>query len=149
MKLTIFLLTLAVFIQTAFLPVNLVLIFLISRTLVIDNRSNLHLALYAGVLMGVLMSVNIGFYPLLFLVIVQWLNMLKKLAISNSLLIVPVLTFLSLLLIAISEQLFLKQSFNFMNIIVQSVLSLPIYILIRFWEERFIVAPPLKLKFKR
>lgn len=113
-----------------------------------DDKSNLYLAFFGGILLGLLMSVNIGFYTLLFIIIVEILRMLRRFAISANILVVPPITFVFLLVISYLEQLFFHQTFSLGNLIVQALLALPIYILVRFWEERFVVAPPLKLKIR-
>lgn len=146
MKTFIVVLILAALMQASFLPINLVLLLLISRSLISYGKENLYLAFFSGILLGLLLSVNVGFYSLIFVIFIQALRMMRRLISSANFLVVIPLSFVILLVMSLLEQVFLKQSLNFSLILVETVLSLPVYILVRFWEERFMVAPPLKLK---
>lgn len=142
------LIILAVFFQTTFLPLNVSLILLLARSLYTDDRRNLYLAFFAGISLGILSSANIGFWPLVFVVVVKIAHGLGKLpAIVNVLTTIPV----ALILAGSSglvSAVVLGQSLNYTAVIFESVLVLPVYILLRFWEERFVVKPALKLKIK-
>jgi len=146
MKLFIFILILACFLQGAFLPLNIALILLISRSLIAVERSNLYLAFIAGILLGLLTSLNIGFYALIFIVMVELTHLLRKSPLSANILTVVPLTFLFLLALSLLEQFIFGSAVQTSLLLIQAVLSLPIFLLVRFWEERFIIAAPLKLK---
>jgi len=146
MKLFIFLLIIACLVESAFLPINIVLILLISRSLNIDEDANLYMGFFSGIFLGLLSSFNLGFYALAFLISVQIIRISKKMPISaNTLTVVP-LSFILILLLSLAQEFFFQETFTLSSVIIQSLLALPIFIMVKFWEERFVVAPPLKLK---
>ena len=146
MKTFIAALIIAVFLQTSFVPINLVLLFLISRSLIFPQQSNLYLAFIFGIVLGILSGINIGFYAGVFLLATQLSFLVKKTSFTaNPLTVIPV-SFLLLLMTAYFEQLFLNQAINFKIIFIESALSVVIYLMVKFWEERFTVAPQVKLK---
>lgn len=145
MKTLIIILIIASFLQTTIVPVDLVLLILICRSFVTNEKSNLYLAFAFGLLVSHLNLTGLGFQSLLYLAAVSITQILSKLRLAgNPLLIVPIsLTFL-----------FLDQIFNFnlltvwaiVKIILFSFLSLPVFYLVRLWEERFVVRKEIKLK---
>jgi cell shape-determining protein MreD len=146
MKTFIVALIIAALFQTSFLPISLVLLLLISRSLILSEKSNLYLGFFFGLLIGVLSSINAGFYSLFFLIIIELVSLIKKTPFTaNFLLIIPI-AFASLLFLALGQRLFLGETINFWPILLGTILSVPIYLIVRFWEERFVVAPPVKLK---
>lgn len=145
----IFLLTLiGIFAQTSFLPLNLALIIILTRTLVVDEPSNYYLAFFAGILLGVQSLTNLGFYPLVFVILVKAINLFKKSPFSNNLLLIIPVSFLVFILMSFLEKIFLTTEINFQKIALEMFLSIPIYLFIRFWEERFVVKPNIKLRIK-
>jgi rod shape-determining protein MreD len=146
MKLIIILLVIACLIQTSFLPINLVLILLICRSLARQDKLNYFLAFFSGILLGILTPTNIGFYSLTFLLAVFISEILHQTPISSNIFTVIPVTFILTLVIGGLEMLFLGQSLNLVTAILGSLIALPIYIGVKFWEERFIVTPHMKLK---
>lgn len=146
MKTFLLLLTLFAFLQSAFLPVNLVLVVLIARGLVTEDRGNLFLAFFTGMILSFLTQVNLGYYPVVFILVVKLAMMMKKLPVSFS----PFMIFLSgVLLITITASLnsfFTGQMLNLYPHIIEAVLVIPAYFLIKLWEDRFIVKSHIKLK---
>lgn len=148
MRLIIFLAILAIFAQTTFLPLNLALIIILTRTLVVDEPSNYYLAFFAGILLGLQSLTNLGFYPLVFVILVKAINLFKKSPFSNNLLLIIPISFLAFISMSFLEKIFLNTEINFQKIALEMILSIPIYIFIRFWEERFVVKPNIKLRIK-
>lgn len=146
MRFFIFLLILAAFLQTAIIPTNLCLMLLICRSFVVSEKENFYLGFAVGLFLGVLSSQNVGFWPVIFLVAVKLVSVIRRLPIaSNILAIVPV----SLVLLGLSqffESFVFGQSFNTGGIFIGVILSLPAYVIIKFWEERFIVKSDIRLK---
>ena len=146
MKLFIFILILACFLQGAFLPLNIALILLISRSLISVERSNLCLAFIAGILLGILTAINIGFYALIFLIMVELTHLLRKSPLSANILTVVPLTFIFVTVLSFFEQIIFGSVIQISLLFIQAFLALPIFLVVRFWEERFIIAAPLKLR---
>ena len=146
MKLFSFLLLLAAFIQTAFLPLNICLVILICRSYAIHSKENYYLAIIAGLFIGILSPVNWGFWPLVFSASVALIHMIRLLPITGRLLMVVPVAFLILTLSNGIESLFLQAPFIWWYGALSSLIALPIFIAVRTWEERFIVKSGIKLK---
>lgn len=148
MKTTIFVLILATFLQTTLIPLNLVLIILICRSLIIPERENLFLAFAFGLLAAFLNLNNLGFYSLIFLILIFLTQAFSKTRFSNhSSLIIPI-AFILLSIETFSNSILMRQSAQiFPSVLIESIIALPIFYLVRMWEERFIVRKDIKLKF--
>lgn len=147
MKTLIIVLIIVSFLQSAILPLNLVLIMLICRAYIRVDKANLFLALAFGLLDSHLNLKPLGFQSIIYLSFVQITASLSKSPLSgNSFLIIPIsLALLSLNQLAnliLSHQTFLI----FPKTILESLLSWPALYLLRLWEERFIVRKEIKLK---
>lgn len=147
MKTLVIILTVAAFLQSTILPINLVLIILIARSLIRPQRANLILAFSFGLLISHLNLQLLGFQSLTFLILIQFTQILSTSRVSaNPLLIIP-LSFLSLSLNLIATSILNYQSIHLMpQVLIEGLLSLPIFYLIKLWEERFIVRKEIKLR---
>ncbi len=147
MKTLITILIIAAFIQTTILPIDLVLIILICRSYTRLDKNNLFLGFAFGLFNSHLYLTTLGFQSLIYLILIQMTHMLSKTRLAgNSLLIVP----LSLVLLSINQilnSLFIHQTIElFPKVFLESLLSWPIFIAVRLWEERFIARKGIKLK---
>ncbi len=148
MKAFILGLILATLLQTTLLPINLCLMLICVRSLVTTKISTLYLSVIFGVLLGVLSNTNIGFYPLIFLIAAKIIELFKASPLYNNVIFFLPLLFIVYLLISLISQIALGLSFSIVQVISETLFSIPLYFLIKFWEERFIVRPQVKLKFK-
>lgn len=150
MNVFIGLLILAAFLQTSFVGVNLVLLLIAARSFNIESRSNYFLAFGAGILIGILSAQNIGFWPLIFLLSVKIGHMIRKLPFSISLVtFIPVLI-LSVTVGTAAEYVFLKQTINWIKVGGEVLIGIPIFMFIRFWEDRFMIhSQGVKLKMRK
>ena len=150
MNVLIGLLILSAFLQTSFLGINIVLLIIVVRSFIVESTANYYLALFAGILLGLLSVQNLGFWPFIFLLTVKIAHLLRRMPFN-----IGILTALPAIVIAISitvlsEYFFLKQTPNHIKIIAELITSIPIFIIIRFWEERFIIHPStVKLKLRK
>jgi len=141
MKTLIGVLIFIAFLQTSVLPLNIVLIILICRSYLRTDKANLFLAFAFGLLLSYLNLNLMGFLSIIYLIIIQATQILSKTRLAgNSLLIVP------LVFIALSINDLLLRDFNLTKIILESIFSLPIFYIVRIWEERFIVRKEIRLK---
>jgi hypothetical protein len=141
-------LILAVFIQSSFIPLNLVLVLLIVRVFVVEDTANYWFGLLSGTMLGILTSVNLGFWTLFFLLAVKLIYLIRKNSLThNTFAIVPI-AFIFCLLAGFYEKLFLSQTVNFYKISAEALITFPFYIFFRYWEERFIVKRDTKLKLR-
>lgn len=138
MKTLIVVLIIVSLLQSAILPINLVLIILICRSYLRAEKSNLFLAFGFGLLDGYLNLTSLGQISLIYLTVVQITQSLSKSRLAgNLLLIIPISWVL----------LFLTQQPTSISLIfLESLISLPTLYILRLWEERFIIRKEIKLK---
>lgn len=146
MKTFLLIVLLLAFLQSTFLPLNLVLVMLISRSLVLDEPGNLLSAFLAGLILSFLTQVNLGYWPLLFILAVKLIQLLKRIPVSFNALMVFFSSGLVISVVSLLNQLFIDQDLHILQIIFESVLVIPAFYFTRFWEERFIVKKSIKLK---
>lgn len=147
MKTLILVLIIISFIQSTILPLNLVLIILIARSLIRPEKNNLILAFGFGLLLAHLNLQPLGFVSLLYLILIQLTQALSKSRLAaNPLLIAPLTAILSAVnLIAVA--IITHQAPQLMpQILIESLLSLPVFYILRLWEERFIIQKEVKLR---
>ena len=138
------------FLQAVFLPWQIVLLVLINRSLIKEDTANLYLAFGLGLLASFLDRFPLGLLSILYLSMVLAIYLLKKTNISNQIYIIFPVAFVALILdqLARTLQSGAKLSLDINSILFQLVLVLPIYILVRFWEERFTPKKDVKLKIR-
>lgn len=146
MKTLLLLTTLFAFLQSAFLPVNLVLSLVAARAIIIDDKSNLYLAFFGGLILSFLMQVNLGYYPLLFILIVKMGALIKKLPVSFNLLTITVSAAVLIITAGALNAILIKEQFDLKLIFTEIVTTLLFYYSIKFWEERFSASTHTKLK---
>jgi len=146
MKLIITILILAAFLQTTILPINLVLLIIVLRSFLIGEVENLYLAFGFGLLISHLNATPLGIESLIYLILVILARSISRLPISSNILIVFPLILVSVIFDTLINSFLLRQSFQLTQIMWTTVLAIPIYLVLRFWEERFVVSPQLKLK---
>lgn len=147
---TILLLTiLFAFLQSAFLPVDFVLSLIIARTLVVEDKSNLYLAFFAGLILSFLIQVNLGYYPLLLILLVKLASLIRSLPVSFNLLMVIGAAATLVGIGEILNTLIIGQQFSIQRIIIEIVAVIPFYYLITFWEDRFVASTHTKLRLNK
>lgn len=146
MKTLLLLITFFAFLQSAFLPVNLILVAIIARSMVLEDKSNYFLAFMAGLILSFLTLVNLGYYPLIFIIAVKSISLLKKLPVSFSPLMIFLYGSLVIAGIAMVNDFFIGVQIKIYPQLVEAILVLPAYYLVKIWEERFIIKPQIKLK---
>lgn len=148
MKTFTFILVVSVFLQSSFLPFNLVLILLICKSLAKPDKYNLILAFGAGILVGILQSQNIGFWALSFLLLVRLVSLSKMLPFSKNIITIQVVLAIAIIAMGAFERVYLGQSFESSTALTEIFLSLPVYIILMFWNERFILKTDSRLKLR-
>lgn len=147
MKTLIGILIISSFIQTTTVPINLVLIILISRALIRPEKNNLLLAFSFGLLISHLKLQLIGFDSLIYLLLVQITQTLAKSRISaHPFFIFPLILIYSLVVITAQSFLLAQSTRLIPQIFLDSLASLPIFYLIKIWEERFRVRNEIRLR---
>lgn len=147
MKTLIAVLIIASLVQSTILPIDLALLILICRSYIRPDKANLFLAFGFGLLTGHLNSNLLGLSSLIYLMIISITESLSISGLaSNSFLIVPLCLFL-MIINQIIPSFVVQQTIQlFPRVLIESILSLPVLYLVRFWEERFIIRDS-RLKF--
>lgn len=135
-------------IQSSLLPINLCLLAIIAKSFARHGKENYYLALLAGITLGILSTVNLGFWALIFLIVVWITHLVRKLPITANFFTILPVSFGIILIVTLLESFFLNQKINNWIIIIESILTLPLFVLIKIWEERFVVRDDIKLKLK-
>lgn len=134
------------FLQTTILPINLVLLVIVLRSFLTSEVENLYLAFGFGLLIAHLNATPLGVQSLIYLTLIIFARSIGRMPLSNNILIVLPLIFISTIIDTFINSILLHQSFQIIQVMFPTILAIPIYIALRFWEERFIVSPQLKLK---
>ncbi|MBI2017698.1 rod shape-determining protein MreD [Candidatus Daviesbacteria bacterium] len=147
MRALIIILIILSFLQATVLSINLVLMILIARSLITTGKSNLYLAFGFGLLSSFLNLSILGLESFLYLLILQFTQAISKSRFANnSLLIIP----LSILAFVLNESVLSLVAGSsitlFPKVIWVAVVSLPVFFLVRLWEERFIIRGNIKLR---
>lgn len=135
------------FLQNTLVPVDLVMLVLISRSFLIDEKLNYYLAFFLGLLISFLSSSSLGGVSLIYLCLVMLISIFRKTQFATYWLVIVPATLVLASLTQFLEMFLMGHKFNLSVVIWQIVLILPIYLLIKFWEERFIPKKDIKLKY--
>lgn len=134
------------FLQSAVLTLNLVLVMLIARSLVLDDGENLILAFFGGLILSFLTQTNLGYWPLVLILVTKLGQLLRKLPVSFNPVMVFIAGGLQIFLVLLPNKIFLNAGFEIYPHLIESALVVPSYYLIRMWEERFVAKSVIKLK---
>ena len=147
MKTLIFVLIISSFVQGTIWPADLVLIILICRSMIKTDPANLYLAFSLGLLNSHLSLEPLGLRSLVYLMVVEVTQMLSRSRFSSHPVLIIPISLLGLSLSAVVGGMVTNQSIHiFPGVIFESALALPIFYLVRLWEERFIARKDIKLK---
>lgn len=136
------------FLQEAFLPVNLVLLVVVSRAFIISEKENYYLAFTFGLLLSFLAGYSLGVLSIIYLSLVFAIHIFRRIQfVTHPLIVIPIAA-IALFLDAVIKSLLIPSSFDLMSFLPQIILIIPVYFAILFWEERFIPRKDIKLKVK-
>lgn len=148
MKGIILILLISAFLQTTILSWELGLMVILIRGVVKPGPENLYLAFAFGLLLAHLNMLPLGLWSLLYLLLVTAETLIfKRWHIEHPLMLI-LLVVSGLLINDLIVSVMLK-SFNVSvtKLLAEGLLILPIYIAVKFLEERLIVKSEIKLKF--
>ena len=146
MKTLIICLIIASFVHYTIIPINLVLIILICRSYIISDKTNFFLAFAFGLLDSHFNLITLGLTSLIYLISVAIVESLSRSRLAgNAFLIVPLVFGLLLVNQAILLY-FTRQSLEINKILLEALISLPIFYLVKIREEHFVVRKEIKLK---
>lgn len=149
MKTLIIILILCAFLQTTILPIDLVLLVLIFRSYLVSDKSNLYLAFFFGLLISHLSGTPLGIQSVVYLLIVEIVRVISRIPALNSIITIIPITFVALTFNSVVLAVVNGSSIQLWpEILLESIAALPVYLLIKFWEERFVIRPEIKLRIK-
>lgn len=149
MVIFIFLLALLSFLQSSVFGFNLVLIFLLTRSFIVEEPLNYYLAFGTGLFLGFLNTQPLGILSIIYLIIIKISSILRHLPLaSKAVFLLPTIGILQILA-NIIESLVFRSMIDWKIIIWELIFIYPIYMLIRFWEDRFIPHKDVRLKMRK
>lgn len=134
------------FVQVTLLPWNFILIILIARSLIVRDRANFYLAFAFGILLSYLLGYPLGTLSLVYFLAVTVSYIVQRTQFASHSGIVLPLVIVLLFAQFLVERFLTGASFEIWLFLPPVILSLPIYFLVKFWEERFIPTREIKLK---
>lgn len=146
MKIFFLVLILLAFLQSAFLPLNLVLVLLIARSLAIEDKSNLILAFGSGLVLSFLTQVNLGYWPVVLILAVKLTIMIRKIPVSFNPAVIILSGIIVISIVAVINNFFIGEDIQVLYRVFEAILVLPAFYLTRAWEERFVVKGTIKLR---
>lgn len=142
----VILLTLISFIQSSLLPFEWVLLALISRSFLRQDNKNYYLAFGFGIFLSLLLSQPLGFLSLVYVLVVKIVHTARGLTIgAHWLAIIPII-FLNLSLLSLINLIIFKSSIELTSLLLQTILGVVIYFIVRIWEDRFTRTKGIRLK---
>jgi len=141
MKILIIILIIISFLQSTTAPLDLILIILICRSYLKADKASLYLAFAFGQLVSSLDLRLLGLQSMIYLSAVWLIQVLSRSRLAgNPFLLIPIS------FICLSINSLINSTPSFPTIIVESLISLPIFYIVRLWEERFTIQKGIKLR---
>lgn len=146
MKIQIVTLVLASLIQVVFLPIDLVALLLITQALIRNEKNNLIITFFIGLFMAHLQQLPLGLLSLIYIFEIELVQILKKIPLSG--IFIPFLVTAFVLIInSIFYSIIASHTLIFWpKLFIEMILSIPTYIIMSFWQDRFIIKKDIKLK---
>lgn len=135
------------FCQASLWPINLVLVVLLCRSFIVSDRANFFLAFALGLFLAFLQGYLLGILSVTFLAMVAIVYLVKRTPFAENLLVIFITTLFLLIIDYLLIGNALGINFNYWPAAAGALLGLPIFIILRFWEERFIPKSNIKLKY--
>ncbi len=134
----IFILTLILiaFWQVSFLSFDLIYLILIARSFLRPmDKANYYLGFGLGVLISLLSSQPLGILSLVYLITTRIMSLIRLPFLDSHYISLLLTTFIFLCLNGMLNWKLFDQSINWQGLLEQTVLVIPLYFIIKFWEE--------------
>lgn len=141
-------LTFLSFFQISSVAVPWVLLVLVSRSFLVDDRKNWYLAFIFGLLLSLLLGLPLGSLSLIYLAVIALIRLFKHIQPTSHWLMILPLTWVILLVEETIKSWWTHSSLDLVALTIQALLILPIHLGVLFWEERFTAKGDLRLKVK-
>ncbi len=145
----ILLIVIAAFVQSSFWEIDFVLIALLAVLLFTQSQWHLYLAFGSGILLSYLLSVNMGLFALVFLVVALATQLFKLSLISQSLVFRMLYGGLIIGLVTALEIVVLGQRLSEDRLLTEILVMIMVFLGIRFLDERFGAKSDMRLKVRR
>lgn len=140
MKAFIAILILISFLQTTILNMDLVAAMLIYRAFLGCQKNNLYLSFGFGLLVSHLSGVNLGIHSVYYLFLVEFAMIFSRIPALTHRIASVVLIIISTALSRLSISLIFSSTLVWWpNLLYEALVFIPVFLLIKFWEERFVV----------
>ena len=147
MKILVSVLLFLSFLQTTIVSLDLVLIILIARAFIKEERNNLYLGFIFGLLISHLSLLPLGLLSIVYLVIIELVHLVSHSRFAKHFLLIIPLALTMLLFEQVIISLITNKEITLSwMIFIETAVTLPVYFVLRIWEERFIVKKEIKLK---
>ena len=134
------------FLQGTIIPLNVILVVILARSFVVTDKENYWIAFSFGLLLALLLGYSLGSLSLVYLMIVTVIYLIKRANFASHWLAVLPLSIVILAFFHLMEGLLIKSVLQWNYLMIESLLILPAYLLIGFWEERFVPKSDIRLK---
>jgi hypothetical protein len=135
------------FVEASIWSINLLLMIILLRAYIRVGVENLYLAFGFGLLLSFLEHTPMGLYSLLFIALVTLIHMISKAPLSKNLFTVVPSILITLVIGDYVLSIIRHVSWQMWpQVLYEAILILPIYIVLKLWEERFVVKKGVKLK---
>ena len=146
MKTQIVILILASLVQVVFLPIDLVVLLLISQALIKNEKSNLWLAFFIGLFVAHLQQLPLGILSLIYIFEIELVQILRKMPLSGIFISFIIIFFVLFINSLVYSIIFSPTLILWPKLFIEMILSIPTYIIMSFWQDRFIAKKDIKLK---
>lgn len=146
MKKQIVILIVASLIQVVFLEVNLVALLLITQALVKYEKNNVWLAFFMGLFMAHLQQLPLGLLSLIYILEIELVQLFKKIPLSGIFTPFLIIFFVLFVNSVFYSIIFTQTLIIWPKLFIEIILSIPTYIIMSFWQDRFVVKKDIKLK---
>lgn len=134
------------FLQTSVLSFDLILIIILTRAFLRVDKSNLLLSFTLGLLTSILGNLPLGVNSAIYLILTYSMQLITTTKLVKNIYTFTVLIFVLAFLHNFLIWWWLGQSIWWVNILIETMVALPTFVILRFWEERFVVKKEIKLK---
>lgn len=134
------------FLQSALIPFNLVFLVIITRSFITAEKTNYWLAFWFGILLSLLIGLPLGPLSIIYLLSAGLVQAIKKAQFASHWAVILPLSVVLLFFDHGIRSILMGSSFAPGPVLVQSALVLPVYFIVRVWEERFIPRAEIRLK---
>lgn len=147
MKFLTIALIICTFLQSTIVSVDLVMLILLSRAYLTHDKTTLYLAFLFGLLVSLLSGTTLGVHSFIYLVVAEVARTASKIQVANSLIVLLPLMVVAIVFNHAISSYALNLSIQLWPLsAIETVVSIPVFFIVKIWEERFVVNKDIKLR---